>query len=52
MTMVLAYKFKDGTVMVSDSRATWVDKRINTNVPEDCQVPRFSRPPSETFNLN
>ena len=35
MTMVLAYKFKEGTVMISDSRATWVDKRINTNVPED-----------------
>ncbi|HUV42860.1 MAG TPA: hypothetical protein VMY36_03065 [Patescibacteria group bacterium] len=35
MTMVLAYKFKEGTVMISDSRATWVDKRINANILED-----------------
>lgn len=33
--MVLAYNFQEGSVMISDSRATWVDKRINTNIPED-----------------
>ncbi|MCL4353956.1 hypothetical protein M1349_00600 [Patescibacteria group bacterium] len=35
MTMVLAYKFREGTVMISDSRATWVNKRVNINIPED-----------------